>query len=86
MTWNKVEGSFYSAHTEIVELCEKHFGPRLDEGYNKITGAKKNNHGNWKWEGGTVHFRYKKDVVWFMLAAAHLIDKRPKRVSAWPFP
>ena len=87
MAWHPVEGRFIRNRNEVRSICEKHFGPEHKEWYNKHTGAKKDNHGNWSMSlGGFVHLRYKKDVAWFLLLAGHLADPTDKGAAFYYCP
>lgn len=80
--WHVADGSYHRNHDAVKRLCTQHFGPEHNTGYNPVTKRKQDNHGNWKMSfAGTLHFRYKKDLTWFMLAVNQLAD--PKDNDVW---
>ena len=78
MSWVTAPGKYFGQYRKVEELCGKNIGPQFKETTNKLTGRKSNNHGNWRLTfEGTMQFRYKKDLIWFLLVAGELKDCDP---------
>ena len=83
-TWITVPGTWYHHKDKVTEICTRNFGPAHVKTHNKKTGRTFDNHGNWKFFGGALKFRYQKDYAWFMLQASHLKDAY-RVLDEWPY-
>lgn len=75
VAWHTADGTYRQNWEEVKKLLLKTFGPEHCTKYNPTSKRKQDNHGNWHLTfGGCIHFRYKRDLVWFALVAGHLSD------------